>query len=99
MNIPDTIGELLATAMSTSEERHYCDTDEMVFVTDHRLNYMTEPGEDPLIGYGVFRCLICGDWWGNWLFRDISHDRSDWYRVGAHAPTQRHHREITEEEV
>lgn len=98
--IPDTIGELLNRTDSADGERHYCQTDDgtMVFVMGHPLHDMTEPGVDPFITYGVFRCLICGDWWGNWLFRDIAHDRSDWYRFGPDSPICRH-REISEEEM
>ena len=96
MQTPNTVDDILSLAAATTNDQHYCQTTNddpdlpsLIFI-DHPLNDMSEVGVDPFCGYGIFRCPLCGDWWGNWLYRSAECDISDWYRFGPIVPTTPH---------
>lgn len=76
---------------------HYCDTGmesgEMELV-EHELNSLSEVGVDPLIGYAVFRCQVCGHYWGQYLFKSICSERVNWWRFGPQLTSIHRHIEV-----
>jgi len=96
IHVPHTVDGILSASAADIDERHLCQTTQndpelpsLIFI-DHYLNDMSELGIDPFCAYGVFRCPLCGDWWGNWLYRSSERDISDWFRFGPHAPVAPH---------